>query len=240
LRPGMRLLDVGCGPGSITRGLAQTVFPGEVVGVDMQSALIEKARVAARGAANARFEVANIYELPFADHSFEAVFANGVLMHLREPVRALAELRRVLRPGGIAGVRDPDFGTALHVPMTSLLEKWLALRAEMRRHDGRIPFLGRHHRGLLLEAGFVRAEARASVESSGSLEETRRRAIYLKAMLQGIARTAVTQEWMDRATLDAVSADLDAWSVRSDAFYAMTWCEAVGWTSDRGEDVHER
>ena len=131
LRPGMQLLDVGCGPGSITLGLAELVAPGQIVGIDIQSALIEQARVlaAARGvAASVRFEVADLYELPFPDESFDAVFANGVLMHLRQPVRALAELRRVLRPGGIAGVRDPDFGASLYAPTTPLLERLFGKR----------------------------------------------------------------------------------------------------------------
>jgi ubiquinone/menaquinone biosynthesis C-methylase UbiE len=118
LRPGMRVLDVGCGPGSITVGLAEVVAPGEVVGIDVQQSQVERARDLAveRGVANVRFEVGDVYRLPFLDHSFDAVFAHTVLMHLQEPVRALAEARRVLRPGGITGVRDPDYGTMLSLP----------------------------------------------------------------------------------------------------------------------------
>ena len=67
-----------------------------------------------------RFEVGDIYELPFSDASFDAALANGVVMHLSEPLRALAELRRVLRPGGVAGVRDPDWGASLRAPTTPL------------------------------------------------------------------------------------------------------------------------
>ena len=105
LRPGMRVLDLGCGPGSITLGLAEAVAPGEVVGVDLQPEQVEQARAldAARGVINARFEVAEVYRLPFPDGAFDAAFAHAVLMHLREPVRALAELRRVLRPAALLG-----------------------------------------------------------------------------------------------------------------------------------------
>jgi ubiquinone/menaquinone biosynthesis C-methylase UbiE len=108
LRPGMRVLDLGCGPGSITLGLAETVAPGEVIGVDLQPSQVAQAQAlgAARGMMNARFEVADVYRLPFPDGSFDAAFAHVVLMHLREPVRALAEMRRVLRPGGIA---EPNY-----------------------------------------------------------------------------------------------------------------------------------
>jgi ubiquinone/menaquinone biosynthesis C-methylase UbiE len=234
LRSGMRLLDVGCGPGSITLGLAEAVAPGQVVGIDVQSAQVEQARALARmrGIANVSFEVANAYRLPFPDDSFDAVFANGVVMHLRQPVQALAELFRVLRPGGIAGVRDPDWGSSLYAPMTPLLEHWLAVRAQARRHNGSDPFLGRHYRRLLLEAGFVRAEASASVESAGSPAETRRHAGFLKAMLAGLAPTVVAQGWMDQVTVDAAAAEIDAWAERPDAFYATTWCQAIGWVSD--------
>jgi SAM-dependent methyltransferase len=231
LHPGMRVLDAGCGPGSITVGLAEVVAPGHVFGIDIQPALIALARAqaATRGTANVRFEVANLYRLPCADASFDAVFANGVLMHLREPARALAELRRVLRPGGIAGVRDPDFGTTLYAPMTPPIADWLALRVRVRRHNGGDPFRSRHYRRLLLDAGFARAEASASVDSAGTPAEVHRHAAFLKAQLQGIARTAVAQGWMDQAAVHAVAAEIDAWARRPDAFFAMTWCQAVGW-----------
>ena len=234
LRPGMQLLDVGCGPGSITLGLAEVVAPGQVVGIDIQSAQIEQARAlaAARGVATVRFEVADIYGLPFPDDSYDAAFANGVLMHLRKPVRALAELCRVLRPGGIAGIRDPDLGASLYAPTTPLLEQWLAMRVRVRQHNGGDPFLSRHYRRLLLKAGFVRAEACASVDSAGSLEEIHRHTAFLKAQLQGHARTVVAEGWMDQATVDAAAAEIDAWAQRPDAFFATTWCQAVGWASD--------
>ncbi|HET9802076.1 MAG TPA: methyltransferase domain-containing protein, partial [Candidatus Acidoferrum sp.] len=170
LRPGMRVLDVGCGPGSITLGLAEAVAPGEVVGVDFQPSQVARAQAlsAARGVMNTRFEVADVYRLPFPDGSFDAAFANTVLMHLREPVRALVEMRRVLCAGGIAGVRDCDFGGRIHVPATPLLERWYELVVRVRRRNGGDPFLGRHHRRLLLEAGFARNEASVSVWSVGT------------------------------------------------------------------------
>ena len=110
LRPGMRVLDVGCGPGSITLGFAEAVAPGEVIGVDFQQSQVAQAQALsdARGIMNSRFEVADAYRLPFPDGSFDAVFAHAVLWHLREPLKALAEMRRVLRPNGIVGVRDCD------------------------------------------------------------------------------------------------------------------------------------
>src|SRR3982751_2453408 len=95
LRPGMRLLDCGCGPGSITLGLAEAVAPGEVVGLDIAPVQIERARALAaeERVSNARFEVGEVYALPFPDASFDAVHANALLCHLGDPVRALREFR---------------------------------------------------------------------------------------------------------------------------------------------------
>ncbi len=235
LHPGMHVLDVGCGPGSITLGLAEVVAPGEVVGIDLQPTQIEQARARAveRGVENVRFEVAEAYRLPFPAHSFDAAFAHGVLMHLREPVRALVEIRRALRPSGIVGVRDQDFGGDLFTPVTPLLEQWRALLLRARQHHGRDSFLGRHHRRLLLEAGFVRAEARASVEhSAGSLEETRRSAVWFKAVTHGLARTALAEGWVTQTTVDAMIAEIDAWAERPDAFSAIMMCSTVAWKGD--------
>jgi len=231
LHRGMRLLDVGCGPGSITVDLAEVVAPGDVVGIDIQSPLVAqaRARAAARRLTTVRFDVADLYRLPYPDASFDAVFANGVLMHLREPARALVELRRVLRAGGMAGLRDPDFATTLYAPMTPLLEQWLALRVRVRQHNGGDPFRSRHYRRLLLEAGFARVEASASIDSAGTQSEIHRHTAFLNAQLQGIATTAMAQGWVDEEGVNATAAEIDTWAQRADAFTAMTWCQAIGW-----------
>lgn len=230
LRPGMQVLDVGCGPGSITLGLAELVAPGRVVGIDLQPSQIEQARGLARmrGVTNVCFELADVYHLPFADGVFDAAFAHGVLMHLGEPVRALQELRRVLRAGGVLGLRDPDLGAVLHAPITPLLEQWLQLRVRARQHNGGDAFVGRHHRRLLLQAGFVAAEASASVACAGLTEQVTRHGAFLQAQWIGLARTAIAQRWIDDTTARAITTELDAWMRRPDAFAATVWCQAIG------------
>jgi ubiquinone/menaquinone biosynthesis C-methylase UbiE len=224
----MQVLDVGCGPGSITMGLAEVVAPGEAVGIDVQQSLVQRARDLAveRGVTNISFEVGDAYRLPFPDHSFDAVFAHAVLLHLSDTARALTEIRRVLRPGGIAGVREPDHGTILFTPSTPLLEQWLVLINRAHQHTGSDPFVGRHLRRLLLEAGFERAEASSSTSNAGSQEETRRHAAFLKTWSM---RTALAEGWVTQGTVDAMRAEMDAWAERPDAFFAVTFCEAVGW-----------
>ncbi|HYO91564.1 MAG TPA: class I SAM-dependent methyltransferase, partial [Pyrinomonadaceae bacterium] len=78
-----RLLDCGCGPGSITLSLAELLKGGEVIGIDIEPGQVEEARAdaARRDATNARFSVADVYALPFQDASFDVVFAHALLMH---------------------------------------------------------------------------------------------------------------------------------------------------------------
>jgi ubiquinone/menaquinone biosynthesis C-methylase UbiE len=108
LKPGMSLLD--CGPGTITLGFAELGSPGEVAGIDFAENQIELANTSAakQGISNARFMVGSIYEIPFPDNSFDAVFNHAVLEHLSEPRKALSEMHRVLKPGGVIGVREGD------------------------------------------------------------------------------------------------------------------------------------
>jgi SAM-dependent methyltransferase len=232
LRSGMQVLDVGCGPGAITLGLAEAVTPAEVVGVDLQPAQVDQARALAaeRHVTNVRFEVASMYELPFPNGSFDAVLATGVLIGLREHVPALRELRRVLRPEGFVGVRDADMDADILTPATPLLEQWWGLRQRVLRHNGGEP-LGRLHGERLLEAGFARVEASASAMNAGSLPETRQHAAFFKAQLAGMARTAIAEGWLDQSTADAVAEELDAWAERPGAFSARIYCEAIGWVA---------
>jgi ubiquinone/menaquinone biosynthesis C-methylase UbiE len=112
LKPGVRLLDIGCGPGTITAGLARAVAPGEVTGLDRAGAQLDLARenAAREGLANVRFVPGSVYTLPFADQEFDVVFAHALFEHLKDQIAALREIHRVLRPGGIVALRSPDWG----------------------------------------------------------------------------------------------------------------------------------
>ncbi|PHM05587.1 hypothetical protein CK516_40165 [Nostoc sp. 'Peltigera malacea cyanobiont' DB3992] len=105
LRPGMKLLDCGCGPGTIALGLAKAIAPGTLTGIDREASQIRIAAESAftQGVSNANFLEGNIYALPFCDNSFDAIFSHALFEHLQEPAQALRELWRVLKPGELLG-----------------------------------------------------------------------------------------------------------------------------------------
>ena len=157
LRPGSSLLDVGCGPGTVTVDLAAAVAPGEVVGLDAAPGVLDEARAhaAERGVGNVRFEVGNVYALPYPDASFDVVHAHQLLQHLSEPVAALAEMRRVARPGGLVAVRDSDFGAMTWYPGSPGLDEWRALYREVAAALGAQADAGRRLSSWVRAAGFA-------------------------------------------------------------------------------------
>src|SRR5262249_25721680 len=151
LRAGMHVLDCGCGPGSITLGLAHAVVPGSAIGIDLEVRQVAAARALAtqQGVGNVTSEGATIHRLPFPDATFDAVFADNVLWHLREPLAALREMRRVLRRGGVVGIRDGEVGAEVLVPLTPHLARWQELWLRVLAHNGASPLYARHQRRLL-------------------------------------------------------------------------------------------
>ena len=118
LTPDAHVLDVGCGPGTITVDLAARVPEGQVTGIDAADGVLDTARQEAqrRGQENVRFEPGNVYQLGYPDGTFDVVHAHQVLQHLSDPVAALAEMRRVCRPGGLVAARDGDYGGMFWYP----------------------------------------------------------------------------------------------------------------------------
>lgn len=231
LRAGMKLLDCGCGPGALSVDLAQVVAPGDVVGIDIEESQFELARqrAAERGVGNVMFQRASLYELPFPNASFDAVFAHAVLYHLREPVRALAEIRRVLKHGGVVGVRDADSGGDFWHPVNPDLERTLALSADVMRHHGGNPCFGRLQRAALREAGFGSILVSASYDYYGNDGQAPRFADYWADHFLVEHRALVLKEgWTPADELDAMRAAVREWGRHSDAFFARCRCEAVG------------
>ncbi len=165
LEPGSSIVDVGCGPGTITIDLAERVAPGHVVGLDREPAILETARTNAvqRGVSNVEFRIGDVYALDFADDSVDVVHAHQVLQHLSDPVTAMREMARIGRPGGTVAVRDADYAAMAWAPADSRLDRWLELYREVARGNGAEPDAGRHLLRWAGEAGLDDLVASASV-----------------------------------------------------------------------------
>ena len=237
LRAGMRLIDCGCGPGSITVDLAQAVAPGEAIGIDLREDTLAHGRALARerSIANVTFQTASVYQLPYPDGSFDAAFACAVLQHLAAPLAALEGMHRVLRPGGVIGIVDGSSTITMRYPTNPLLEKWDRLRALEREYNTGRPSDALHLRALLRAAGFTRTQASGEMATeagppAGSLEETRRVAQNHLIRLHGVlGELAIAQGWTTTEELEQMAEALIAWGEAPDAFYARPAFTAIGW-----------
>ncbi|WP_156687106.1 methyltransferase domain-containing protein [Mycobacterium sp. Marseille-P9652] len=156
LAPGLSVLDIGCGPGTITADLAARVAPGEVAAVDRSADVLEAASAEARtrGLSNVTFATADVHHLDFPDASFDVVHAHQVLQHVADPVRALREMRRVCRPGGIVAARDADYAGFIWFPVLPALDAWLDLYRQAAYANGAEPDAGRRLLSWARQAGF--------------------------------------------------------------------------------------
>ena len=157
VKPHMTILDIGCGPGTITADLAELVPQGHVTGVDHAPEILDQARATAagRGLANLDFAVADVHALGYPDDSFCVVHAHQVLQHVGDPVQALREMRRVCRPGGYVAVRDSDFPAMAWYPRSPGMDAWLELYLRVTRANGGEPEAGRRLKSWALQAGFT-------------------------------------------------------------------------------------
>ncbi|MFJ7069310.1 methyltransferase domain-containing protein [Streptomyces sp. NPDC101115] len=193
LRSGLDVLDVGCGPGTISADLAERVAPGRVTAVDAAEGVLTKARAAAadRGVGNVEFAVADVHALDFPDDSFDVVHAHQVLQHVGDPVQALREMRRVCRPGGVVAARDSDYGAFTWFPASPVLDRWQDLYRRVAAANGGEPDAGRRLLSWAHRAGFTDVTASAGVWCFAGPEE--------RAWWSGL--------WADRTT-DSVYATL--------------------------------
>ncbi|MGH9883566.1 MAG: class I SAM-dependent methyltransferase [Pyrinomonadaceae bacterium] len=230
LKPGMSVLDCGCGPGTITIGFAELVAPGHVVGTEIEESQVALARVnaAKRNVSNARFEQADIYALPFEGASFDAVFISAVLGNLREPVRGLREAYRVLKPGGVIGVKEFDHGGDLFYPLDPALKQYNDCYRRLRSENGHDPEGGRKVGAFLLDAGFRDVKMSSCYESLSDPTGLRGVAgVFAGLLSEGWGDAFKDRGW---ATIEAIQEMSDAWRRFPDtpgAFYAGAWCEAV-------------
>ncbi len=233
LKSPMRLLDFGCGPGTITVDLAEHLLPdGSVVGIDTSEDVIEQAReyASSKNLENLEFEANSAYETGYEPNSFDAAYAHQVLQHLSEPVRALKEVRRVLKPGGICAVREVDWGASALYPPDDRLARFLEVYYKVAARNGGDAYAGRRLKQWFTETGFTDLNVTTSTWTFSDeyglkwwgeqwAERILRSDLAKRAVEYGIATEAeladISQGWLD-------------WANAEGAFFAFMQIEVVG------------
>lgn len=214
MEPGMNVLDAGCGPGSITMGIAEHIFPGTVTALDISQDQLEHLRHIAEGReiVNIRFQCGPAQDTPFEDASFDGVFSHALLEHLSDPVHALAEFRRLIRPGGFVAVSSPDWDEFVFTPYPREMENAIRAYREIQEESGGNTRAGGHLKEWMQEAGLEEV-------STGKWEEEhengRRIADYLARQL-------------DEAGLPRHAETLRKWAAIPEATFLQCWKFAIG------------
>ena len=236
LSPGMRLLDLGCGPGTISVGLASAVAPGALHGIDMEASQIEMANAAAKagGHGKAVFQVGDATDLPFEDASFDVAHCHALLNHAPDTQAVLAEVKRVLKPGGLFAAREVFGDSSFLEPARDLSgvtgsTVWATFLKLLAANGGH-PQMGRELKGAFVEAGFVNVRATASFETYDTADDL----AFLRGLIIGWFFSPLTMEatmkhgLASQEQFDRWSRSLDAWMDEPGAFAAFAWGEAIG------------
>ena len=224
LRLGLDLLDVGCGPGTITVDLAARVAPGRVVGLDVSPEPLDEARrTAERDGVAVSFEVGDVYALKTPDDSFDVVHAHQVLQHLTDPVAALREMARVCRPGGVIAVRDVDYAATTWFPADPGLDRWLELYHRVARRNDAEPDAGRRLLSWAQAAGLRDTVATASTYCFASADEREWWGTSWagRATASSFAEQAVAYGLATTADLEDVAAAWLRWAAADDGWLGM-------------------
>jgi ubiquinone/menaquinone biosynthesis C-methylase UbiE len=231
LEPGTALLDVGCGPGTITTDLAGRVAPGDTIGVDREPSVVAAAQrlLGSRPASHIEFRTGDAYALEFEDGSFDVVHAHQLLQHLSDPVAALAEMRRVLRPGGVLAVRDSDYGAFVWAPSDPLLDRWMQLYHDVCTRNGADADAGRRLLGWARTAGFTEITPTSSTWTFAEPESRRWWGeLWADRMTSSsLADQAVEYGLSSRDELESIAAAWRGWLEHDEAIFIVVHAELI-------------
>ena len=231
LRAGMDLLDVGCGPASITADLAERVAPGRVVALDAAAGALEAARATLRERRlSEQVEVTSgdVMALPFEDATFDVVHAHQVLQHLADPVGALTEMRRLTRPGGIVAVRDAVYSAMTWFPEPAGMEQWRSVYMATARANGGEPDAGSRLLSWARAAGFADASASASTWCYATpADRAWQSQTWAQRCLTSFGPQAVELGLADRADLETMAQAWRQWGDSEDAWFVVVHGEVL-------------
>ncbi|KAF9051196.1 UbiE family methyltransferase [Hymenopellis radicata] len=219
IRSTMHILDVGCGPGTITASMAALV---------LESA---KASAAERGLQNCTFAVGSATSIPFPDDTFDVTHAHQVLQHLTDPVAALREMRRVTKPGGIVAVRDADWEGMIWFPRLEGIEEWRQSYLRLTKAMGTEANAGRQLHAWAKKAGFPREDIRITTSTTcySTTEEVKWWANMWKDRTLGslFAQTAKNYAKLSQDDLERIAKAWVDWSQEEDAWFTILQCEIL-------------
>ncbi|MCA2212553.1 class I SAM-dependent methyltransferase [Jidongwangia harbinensis] len=225
LSSGLSVLDIGCGPGTITADLATRVAPGRVTALELTDAALDLARaeIGRRGLTTVDFAVGDVHALDFPDATFDVAHAHQVLQHVADPVAALREMRRVTRPGGLIAVRDSDYTGFAWFPLLPELDEWLNLYRTVARGNGGEPDAGRRLQSWARAAGLTGATVSSSTWCFADDED---RAwwggMWADRIVQSdLARTAVRTGAATEADLHRISDAWRRWAADPDGWFSI-------------------
>lgn len=215
LRGGLNVLDIGCGTGDFLRLMASIVSPGKAVGLDLSETMIAEAtRRSTEELANLSFRVGSALELSFQAGTFDRVTATQLLLHVPDPWKALAEMKRVLAPSGMLCVTEIDWGTVVVQSSDNELGRRFSDLACRELRNGLII---RELPGQLREFGFNHVLVMPEVEVAQNLDAFYK--WFVEPSLKHFKRIGAFSE----AEADALLADLNARAHRGRYFSSRTY-----------------
>jgi len=230
IETGMKILDVGCGPGSITAGLARWVGDGSITAIEPGGDILETAAetLSAAGVDNVILDEASVYELPYLDGSFDMAYAHQVLQHLTDPVAALEEMRRVVRPGGHVAVRDADYYTMSGYPESETIDRWRDVYRKVARHNDAQPDAGRYLYGWCRAAGLHEVTLSASVWwFTGEAKMNWAQSWADRCLTTAFGQQAIDYGYATLEEMEAIAAGWRSWSEDPDGYFHFIHTEAL-------------
>lgn len=235
LAPHHIILDIGCGPGSITLGFAKYARDGAVWGVDTSRELMHANQRQAdeKGVKNVRYLAGDIYHLPFEDDSFDVTHVHQVLCHLTDPLAALREMKRVTKPGGIVAAREAILETTIVYPSVPALDAWKIKLQAMHARRGQHPNAGKQLVQWAIQAGFAPHKVKASAGTFCYSGKEQRE--WWGGVWQ--ART-VSAEWEGSMVKTGIATKKELvdmakawgeWQIKEEAWFGMMHGEILAW-----------
>ncbi|KJZ79987.1 hypothetical protein HIM_00701 [Hirsutella minnesotensis 3608] len=233
IKPHMTILDIGCGPGTISVDLAGYVPQGRVVGLERAGSVLEQARALAQenGVTNIEFVEGDANALDYPDETFDIVVCHQVLQHVRDPVGILREMRRVAKTGGIAAAREADYGAFIWYPDVAGMEAWRHVYRTLAEVNGGRPDAGRMVHAWARTAGFPQSSLTCS--SSNWCYSTKEEVAWWsdlwaeRTVASSFAETAQKHGVATEDELKDMSAVWRKWGEQEDAWFSVMNGEVI-------------